>query len=428
MFYTQLYLQKNQKIPTIFVFIFVLIIFIFFIKLFNNSSIPSKASKAELKRIEITNLSPNQVTIFWQTDNKETGWLFYGKKGSQLNNLAYDDRDIATNKLAYIYHHVTIKNLLPKTIYQFKLVNDNKLVNNSSLFTFTTPPDFRMKTNMTPAYGKLVNKNNTALENAIVVLQTNNSFPLTSISKPTGEWLIPMFAIYQKDTLQQKQILNTEPVTLDVYDESGQTTHISGLINDISPITKTIIIGTNYSLNGELVLGTQSETIFDNTKDLEIIYPKQDSLIPGFVPIIKGRTKINNEILITVQGNNKTYATKTKPNSEGIWEVKINEKMLIGKYSMTAELKKQDGETVSDRRDFFIVANEGNDAKVLGVASSAPTITQPIATPTSIVIPTTVVSSESAQQNTPVSGFSQIVPIIGGTSLIILGLGILLAF
>lgn len=429
MSYTQLYLQHNKKIPTLFAAIFILFVFIFFFKIFSNSSIPSKASKVKLKRIEITNLMPNQASVFWQTDQKETGWLLYGKKTGSLNIPAYDDRDIASNKMSYNYHHVTLKNLTPQTAYSFKLIAQNELLSKESLFTFTTPKEYLIKANIEPAYGKIMKSNNSPLENAIVMIELKNSYLLTGVTKSTGEWLIPMYAVYQKDTLQQKPLFPTDSVIINVMSESGQTSQISGLLNGVSPVPQTIIIGSNYSYgNNESVLGVTDSNIQQGSKELEIIYPKEGALIPGFSPIIKGKAQPNFNVTITIQGNNRTYATRTRSDNSGYWEIKMKDKMLIGRYLLTAEVKKQNGDILSDQRSFTIVANEGNDAKVLGVSSSSPTIVPLTPTPTIIILPTAPVATTSGNPTPFVSGSNQIIPTVGGISLVILGLGILLAF
>ncbi len=225
-----------------------------------------------------------------------------------------------------------------------------------------------------------------------------------------------------------KPLLPTDSVTIDVTSESGQSSQIAGLLSGISPVPQTIIIGSNYNFNSEdSVLGvTDSSNGSQQVKELEIIYPKENALIPGFTPIIKGKARPNTDILITTQGNNRTYATKTKSDNDGNWQVQMKDKLLIGKYVLTAEAKKQNGDVITDQRTFIIVANEGNDARVLGVASSAPTLITP--TPTIMILPTVPVSTTSGNQKAPVSGSSQVAPTVGGISLIILGLGILLAF
>lgn len=431
MSYSEIYLPQKTKIPTLALLLFIILIFVIFARVFSKSSIPSKASKIELKRIEITNLTPNQVTIFWQTDQKETGWLIYGQKGKGIDTLAFDDRDIPTNKTAHSYHVVTLSNLLPNVIYQFKLIAHDEIINSSSVFTFATPKDFRIKSNMKPAYGKIIKPNNQPQDNAIIILQIENSLPLTTITKPTGEWLIPLFAVYQKNTLQQMVITPDNKLSIQIVTDDSQTTQINTNVQHVSPLPQTVVIGSNYTFTGQdAVLGAQ-DTRANNSpaeiKGITIDYPKENALIPGFKPLIKGQASAGSDILVTIQGNDRTYATKTKTDSNGIWQVNMSDKMLIGKYTMTAEATSQDQSTSKAAVTFLIVANEGNDAKVLGVASAAPTITK--VSPTNVIAPTaTTIASSSARPTSPVTGSSNIVPIVGGFSLVIVGLGILLAF
>lgn len=433
MSYSNLYLQSNKKIPTFVVLLIIATSFIFFFKLFSNSSIPTKASSNELRRIEIANLTSNQATIYWHTEKKETGWLIYGLKNSSLSSFAYDDRDIESKKSEYHYHLVTLKNLIPETSYQFKLISNNKILSTASVFTFITPKISKFSSNVSPAYGKLIQQNGEPVSDSIVMLEFKKSIPLIGLVKQSGEWLVPLFALYQKDSLQQKQFKQNDTVTISFLSESGINSFVEASVKSISPLPQTIVLGSTYSfLDKESVLGIQDFVHNKTGKSLQIIYPKENSLIPGFSPLIKGVSKPNTDIFVTIQGNNRTYASKTKSNSQGLWDIHIKERMLIGKYVISAESKSNDQIQETDNKTFLIIANEGNDARVLGVASSAPTITQQLTptqevpTPTRMIIPTS--SSTASQSAQPIPGIFDIIPLVGGISFLILGVGVLLAF
>jgi hypothetical protein len=149
--------------PVAILIIFLLIIF--FSQLFHRSSAPSKASKKLLTRLEITNLNYNQATIFWQTDEKTTGYIVYGENKNKTTNFVFDDRDTSTKKNQFFSHMVNLRNLTPQKQYFFLIMINDQIVKqeNGAPFSFFTPK-FQLE-NRSPKliYGKILQSNNQPL-------------------------------------------------------------------------------------------------------------------------------------------------------------------------------------------------------------------------------------------------------------------------
>ena len=96
MIYSDLYLPKEKKLPTAIGFIFIFIIAVFFSRLVFNSAQPTVASLKVAKRVEVVNMSPTQVSIFWQTDRKESGWVIYGDTENKENKIIADEKDLSS--------------------------------------------------------------------------------------------------------------------------------------------------------------------------------------------------------------------------------------------------------------------------------------------------------------------------------------------
>jgi len=73
MIYSELYFKQKTKIPTVIGFLLTVFVAVFFSKYFLGLTGTSKASLRVAKRVEVVNLSPGQISIFWQTDQNETG-------------------------------------------------------------------------------------------------------------------------------------------------------------------------------------------------------------------------------------------------------------------------------------------------------------------------------------------------------------------
>src|SRR3989344_3608152 len=199
MTYSKYFFPQKAKIPFPLTVGLLLLILILLARTFSSNPILTKASKKNIKSLTIFNLTHNQVGIFWQTDKAETGWLNFGENENNLTKSALDERDLQEKRSQYRNHYAILKNLKPNTRYFYKILSNNQAVqaNNRRAFSFQTPPILSTTTGLDPAYGKIIEENGNAVENAIVIINIKNAYPLATLSKTTGEWLIPINYIVQ---------------------------------------------------------------------------------------------------------------------------------------------------------------------------------------------------------------------------------------
>lgn len=424
MAYSDIYLKKDTKIPTLLGILIACFIGLFFLRLFTQTAIPSKAEKKTVRRVEVTNLSSNQVTIFWQTDKKTVGWVIYGEKDNGLNKLVYDERDITQNKLSYINHYVTLKSLDENKAYFFKLVNDDKFEdNNNAPFTFKTSSSVKDFKSSEPAYGKIISSNGVPLENAVVLFYVRNSFPLTTLSKTTGEWLIPLNTLYDKNTYQLVSPLPTDKVTIEFFSEDQNSQVVTNL-SKISPLPGIVTMGKNFDFTTpDNVLGaTMSNTSGESTtKEIDIVFPKENSLIPGYNPLIKGVALPNSEIIVSVHSDT-VFTSRIKADSKGLWSLNLPSSLSPGDHTITIKTTDKEGNPVTIERKFTIAKN---GEQVLGSATPEGTISPegPTVTLTPYLTP-----SKTLTSTPPVSGGNINTSLVGAFSFIIVGIGLMLVF
>ncbi|MFH0979593.1 MAG: fibronectin type III domain-containing protein [Candidatus Roizmanbacteria bacterium] len=428
MTYSSLFIgENNKKIPTLLGIFLIIFIALFFFGMINRSALPSKANKANIKRTEVTNLNPIQTTIYWQTDSKETGWVVYGEKKDQMIGIVLDDRDVSEKKGVYRNHYVTIRNLKPGNRYYYAVISRNqKIVKpDGSFFEFVTPKDSSAKTKIDPATGKVLETNINPLINAVVLLYVDeNTAPLSTVTKDSGEWLIPLNSFYDKSSLEEKNFSGGERARIEIISEDSGISTIISKLKDLALNSETVIIGKNYNfIETNDVLSASTGFTNNNDTDANIIYPKEGSLIPGRKPLIKGISLPGAEIFITINSS-RSYSAKITADKDGNWSYLIPEDLDLGKHLITIKTKNKQGKELIVSRSFTIVANEGPEGKVLGTASGEPTITSNLSPSPSVYVYPTATPTAAP----PVSGFFSLSPIIGGLSLIILGGGILLAF
>jgi len=441
MIYSQLYLKNRNYIPMPLAILIIFLLIIFFSQLFHRNSVPSKASKKLLKRLEIVNLGYNQTTIFWQTDEKTTGYLLYGEDKNKITNLGLDDRDTLTKKGQFFYHVVNLRNLSPAKQYFFYIVVNNQLLKqeNGVPFSFFTPK-FQLE-NKSPKliYGKILQSNNQPLENAVIFLRINQYYPFLALSKASGEWLIPLSVLYQKKSFVAKIPASNEMATIEILSEEGEKTTVTGKIDQLSPIPQALVIGKNYNfLFEENVLGVQNETVGKTKKinqdEIEIIFPQENAVIPGNTPIIKGKSLPEKEVFLTLLSltdKNKNYTARIKADKSGFWSLKFLESLLPSQYQLILQTKNQNNEDIQLKRIFRLIGNQAIEGRILGEATPSATIVpSPTAlptltsTPTNIPTPTVILTP-----TTPVSGGSNIALLsIFGFLSIILGLRLFFGF
>lgn len=423
--YSQLYANKNEiKIPTLFSIVFITLTIFFIARFFSNTTNFSRASLKEISRIEITNVFPNQTTIFWRTDQKKTGWIVYGTKENQLDKIALDQKDTTKAKLAYMNHYIVLQNLQENGHYFFKFVVDNHLIekDNDKPFTFSTISNKIEVNNLQPAYGKVLNQKGQPLENAVVLLFINNAYSLSALSKKSGEWLIPLNYIIDSKTQQLKTLSTTDVLKIQLIDEGGHNSNITTNLTNLSPLTETVTIGKNYDLlQKNDVLSALSNN--NRVSPIEILFPKENATIPAGNPLIKGRAIPNNTLIVSVNENKSTTSMQTKADNRGVWQVTLPQMLSPGSHRLVLQTKDASGNTLSKVRTFNI-AKSGE--RVLGEAtgSATPTVTV-AASPT--VEPTSI-PTEALTPTTPVSGGNITYLGLSSAALVLLGLGLLVLF
>lgn len=421
MIYSSLYFKDKQKVPTYAVFFIVMLAIFFLNRIFISSYIPSRASStAGLRRVETVNLSSNQAAVFWQTEKKTVGWLAYGELENNLNLIALDERDLSEKKNSNFNHYAVLRNLKKDTVYYFKLMVDGKLVGSPSnkVFEFKTPSATAQATNSKPVYGRIVKKNGDPVDNGIVLLCLNSICPSAALTQTSGGWLITASNLSEQDK-----------VKLEIYDEEGTVTNVAGYPKNLSPLPQTLTAGSSYEFYQDPQVLSATDTVDSTNKsketDSEIIFPKENAVIPAKSPLFKGESYPESEVVLIINSK-ENFTTKIIADKDGVWKFSPPFELSAGLHSLTVIFKDKNNQEKRLTRKFTI-AKSGE--QVMGEATSSPTptdivptaTTAPTAAPTQAVLPT-------AETTPPVTGSSPNFIFIAATSVMVLGLGLLLAF
>lgn len=168
------------------------------------------------QNITVSNVLDNSVSISWQTKSPASSYLTFGPKNPNEQTVL-DDRDSAgkeTKSKARLTHYVTLKNLMPKTRYQFQVVSGKV---NSDISSFETSQPLSPPTGFTPIIGS-VQDNDSPLNEGIAYLSLSGAITQSALIKD-GSFLIPISQIakadlsgsfFPEENMQPKLLISSE--------------------------------------------------------------------------------------------------------------------------------------------------------------------------------------------------------------------------
>lgn len=183
----------------------------------NTVFLSQAAIDAVPKNITLTNTTEDSATISWQTDSEAASFITFGQN-SPKEQTALDDLDLlaATRPRPRFTHYVTLKNLLPKTSYQFKVISGRI---SSEITRFETASPLSSQTGFTPIIGSVLNEN-TPLDEGNVYLSIPGAITQSAPIKMEGNFLIPLSSIRKADLSDVYQL--TEDITAKLTVISGK--------------------------------------------------------------------------------------------------------------------------------------------------------------------------------------------------------------
>lgn len=158
----------------------------------NQTFLSSAAPSQTPQNILVSNIEDSQVSISWQTSSPSLGFVSYGQNSA--DETALDDRDTKTPQTHQL-HYVTLKNLLPQTTYQYKIIT-GKLVTKPA--TFTTSSAGNTQNAFGPVIGSVLDSSK-PLDEGIVFLSLSGAIIQSSLVKNLGNFLIPLTKIRKQD-------------------------------------------------------------------------------------------------------------------------------------------------------------------------------------------------------------------------------------
>lgn len=425
MYYKLAFNNKNKTSPFLLwgVVTVILLLMAQFFSYSGGISTKSGSVVSNIVRFDIVGVTQNTISLYWRTDKSVVPQVFYSdnKKGNfrQLTDV----RDTSSSIIERKNHLITLSNLSPNKKYYFR-------IENNLFFEVKTAPRVDVSSSH-PVYGRIIDSGGSPVANAIVMVKFDSAYPLVTISKSDGTFLLSTCCVINAESYLSKSIADDDKVTTEIIDEKGNYLVIKDTYKSVSPFSSPIVqLSGSKTINNltanktddnsqKLVLGATSQPVLDNADTFSIIYPVDSSTIPYGLPLLKGTGIKQKSVLLRI--NNTQFATTTKVDNDGVWEAQIKGRLQPGKYDLVAESKDALGNKLSKTSSFY-VAKSGE--QVLGEATGSATLT---VTPTLTIIPTSIQPTFTSVPSPPVAGaFNLPIALLTSLSLIVIGIGVIL--
>lgn len=436
MSYSDLYIHRSARVPQFFVAAVLAVLVFGGVLSYTFRPQQSQASAGKVDQHLQVNIMQSQAGIYWQTVKPAIGWVMYGESAGDITHVARDEREVGDSKLSAQHHYVLIRNLKPNTQYYYKIVSDNSIVldpKTGKPFEITTATRNDVGANIKPAYGQVMLANGQPANDAFVFLTVENAYPLLTLTKITGEFLIPLQTVTSQVSNSAIILADSDKVHLRIVSDSGES-NITANVKSLSPLPQTILMGSSYSFPvRDNVLGVSAvPTKGKELVNLEkggILFPKDNTFMPVKRPLIKGLADPNSlvSIILTQTQPRKSATYSLRADASGGWKLTLDRDLSPGEYMIDATVQ-FGGQNIKDKRAFNITKSGqvlGESAISTPSATLAPTVVASSPAPSVTVQPTYPVSTTPTP---PVTGFNVIPITIISAGLVVVGLGVILAF
>lgn len=196
------------------------------------------------KDVTFTNIAEDAVTISWQTNSATTSFITFGQN-SPGEQTVLDDRDSnppAGGPKPRLTHYVTLKNLLPKTNYQFKIIS-GKIISDIKWFETASPLTNQIV--FPPIIGSVLD-GDSPLESGVVYLSIPEATIQSSLIKGGGNFLIPLSQIRKIDLSDYPLVAGTI-AKLTIRSDKGEAQIIFKLKDNSTPLPP-VKLGQNIDL------------------------------------------------------------------------------------------------------------------------------------------------------------------------------------
>lgn len=352
------------------------------------------------KQVKISNVNEAGFSVSWISDKAAVGYVLYGESEETLLMKAEDERNKGQTKpQTYYVHYVNVAGLKPMTQYWFKLGMDNKNFGlGEKAYRVLTGATLTDQPQADAAYGQITTTNNDPAEGAVVYLQIPGAGLLSTFTKPSGAWAIPL-AGTRTEGLDKLATWDKKTGRMSIWVESGNLGNASaeitaGLINPVP----SLMLGKAYDFTqttaSEIKAGTSKFVIKELPipTSLNLLSPMEKEAIATDKPVIIGKAPPGTKISIEI--NSETaIVSEVVADETGNFSFQVPQNLPEGEHTVTIS-GLVNGVLKTIKKSFVVSAKEFSSPYYTATPSATlkptakPTI-KPIAlAPTATPVPT----------------------------------------
>jgi len=391
--YSDLYTKSHNHTPRVLALIAVMVLVGTFMFSLSSSSSPTRASRKTLLMHEVVNRGPGQIGVFWEVDSPDEGWVIYGTSPQTLDQIAGDERGTDEARAKRKYHYALLRNIKPDTEYFYRIISDNEVIQQTDgePFSARSLSGASYSSSLSPIYGKVVRGNGEPARESIAFVIIGNASPILSLTGKTGEWLVPLQYVVEKNGTNMIPITEDTVITIQLFDDTLRSM-VRSTIERSRPIPQPVTLGNNYSF----IVGTDVLAATDQAQNqpvqrqntIDIRFPIQNAVIPGVAPIIKGYGIPGASVEVTISSKTP-FTGRVVVDEKGEWSVPVQTGFSPGAYRLIMKTQDQRGKQVQMVRDFTLIKS---GERVLGESSSA--------TPSATLVPSRTTSQAPTRSPT----------------------------
>lgn len=372
---------------------------------------PRAQSACLPENILVTNLSDNDFSIFWTTEENCSGSVIV--KNESGENIYFDERDASAGGGLYKNHYVSVDGLEPEKTYKVK-INSGRIkygikgsINKTCSSTLSAEADKEglavttayELSNLTiregPINGTVFLDQNTAAEGAFVCVMIDNIAPLSAIVSGNGFWLVPLSGVLKNDLVTEADSLEDGlKEEIFVFYEGKKESYAINKTGNDNPVPE-IYIGNEYNFEteGDLEKPTVTTAVrrsptpkktgkgfgIDKGEKWEITTPTGE--VNDTLPVIRGRGEPGSSLEVIIESERMEGTARVDNN--GNWSFVPPSNLSPGKHTITIEFIDKEGVLQTIKKSFVVLAKSPILPDETGTPSGriSPTIT-PIATAT----------------------------------------------
>ena len=231
--------------------------------------ISKAAPDVTAQNITLSNISDTSVSISWQTASPTISSVTYGQINPNEQTALNDKDSLAGKPANHSIHYVTIKNLLPKTNYQYRIISGKTL---SEIGKFTTSIPISQQVTFSPIIGSVLDSGK-PLEDGVAYLYIANATVLSAQIK-SGNFLIPLSEIRKADLSESFPLSEDATGKITIISDKGITNALFRLKDSNNPLPP-IKLGRDIDLTIQATptpasASTQELSIYDLNRDGKI--------------------------------------------------------------------------------------------------------------------------------------------------------------